>query len=69
MLCDHVRNSHDRSVLQSIDITRKDLMLITVRACYTNDITNVSWRSFESFDRTFEILLEYELRSNFVDNS
>ena len=32
ILCDHVRNSHDRSVLQSIDITRKNLMLITLRA-------------------------------------
>ena len=43
-------------------------MLITPRAYYTNDITNVSWRSFETFDRTFEILLEYDLRSNFVLN-
>ena len=32
MLCDHVHNSHDHSVLQSIDITRKNLMLITLRA-------------------------------------
>jgi len=27
-LLDHVRNSHDHSVLQSIDITRRNLMLI-----------------------------------------
>ena len=32
ILCDHVRNSHDHSVLQSIDITRRNLMLITLRA-------------------------------------
>ena len=32
MLCDHVHNSHDHSVLQSIDITRTNLMLITLRA-------------------------------------
>ena len=43
-------------------------MLITPRAYCTNDITNVSWRSYETFDRTFEILLEYDLRSNFVLN-
>ena len=32
ILCDHVRNTHDHSDLQSIDITRKNLMLITLRA-------------------------------------
>ena len=32
ILCDHVHNSLDRSVLQSIDITRRNLMLITLRA-------------------------------------
>ena len=32
ILCDHVRNSHDHLVLQSIDITRINLMLITLRA-------------------------------------
>ena len=32
ILCDHVRNSHDHSVLQSIDFTRRNLMLITLRA-------------------------------------
>ena len=32
ILCDHVRNSHDHSVLQSIDITRRNLKLITLRA-------------------------------------
>ena len=32
ILCDHVRNSHDHSVLQSIDITRRNLMLITLGA-------------------------------------
>ena len=32
ILCDHVRNSHDHSVSQSIDITRRNLMLITLRA-------------------------------------
>ena len=32
MLCDHVRNSLDHSVLQSIDITRRNLMLVTLRA-------------------------------------
>ena len=31
ILCDHVRNSHDYSVLQNIDITRRNLTLITVR--------------------------------------
>ena len=38
IFCDHVCNSHDRYVLQSIDITRRNLMLITLRPCYTNDI-------------------------------
>ena len=32
ILCDHVRNSHDHSVLSYIDITRRNLMLITLRA-------------------------------------
>ena len=33
ILCDHVRNSHDHSILQiSIDITRRNFMLITHRA-------------------------------------
>ena len=32
ILGDHVRNSHNHSVLQSIDITRRNLMLITLRA-------------------------------------
>ena len=33
ILCDHVCNSHDHSVLQiSIDITRRNFMLITHRA-------------------------------------
>ena len=32
ILCDHVCNSHDHSVLQSIYITRRNLMLITLRA-------------------------------------
>ena len=32
VLCDHVHDSHDHSVLQSIDITRRNLMLITLRA-------------------------------------
>ena len=32
ILCDHAPNSHDHSVLQSIDITRRNLMLITLRA-------------------------------------
>ena len=32
ILCDHVHNSHDHSVLQSIDIARRNLMLITLRA-------------------------------------
>ena len=32
ILCDHVLNSHDHSVLQSIDITRRNLMLISLRA-------------------------------------
>ena len=31
ILCDHVHNSHDHSVLQSIDITRRNLMLITLK--------------------------------------
>ena len=31
ILGDHVRNSHDHSVLQRIDITRGNLMLITLR--------------------------------------
>ena len=29
ILCDHVCNSHDHSILQSIDITRRNLMLMT----------------------------------------
>ena len=32
ILCDHVHNSHDLSVLQNIDITRRNLKLITLRA-------------------------------------
>ena len=32
ILCDHVFISYDQSVLQSIDITRRNLMLITLRA-------------------------------------
>ena len=32
ILCDHVRNSHDHLVLQSIDIIGRNLMLITLRA-------------------------------------
>ena len=32
ILCDHVCNSHDHSVLRSIDIARRNLMLITLRA-------------------------------------
>ena len=31
-LYDHVHNSHDHFVLQSIDITRRNLILITLRA-------------------------------------
>ena len=36
ILCDHVHNSHDHSVLQSNDITRRNLMLITLRAQRVN---------------------------------
>ena len=32
VFCDRVRNSHEYSVLISIDITRRNLMLITLRA-------------------------------------
>ena len=32
VFCDHVRDSHDHSVLQIIDITRRNLILITLRA-------------------------------------
>ena len=32
ILCDNICNSHDHSVLQSIDITRRNLMLITLGA-------------------------------------
>ena len=32
ILCDHVLNSHDRSVLQSIDITGRNLMLTALGA-------------------------------------
>ena len=32
ILCDHVGNSNDHSVLQSIDITRRNLMLINLGA-------------------------------------
>ena len=31
-MCDHVCNSHDHSVFQSIDITRRNLMLISLIA-------------------------------------
>ena len=31
ILCDHVLNSHNHSVLQNIAVTRRNLMLITVR--------------------------------------
>ena len=34
MLCDHVRNSLNHSVLQSIDIARRNLMLITLRIAH-----------------------------------
>ena len=37
ILCDHVRNSHDHAVLQSIDIIRTNLMLITLRAYRVNN--------------------------------
>ena len=36
ILCDHVRNSHDHSVLQFTDITRRNLMLITLKAQRVN---------------------------------
>ena len=39
IVCDHVRNSHDHSVLQSIDITIRNLMLITLRALRVNGVT------------------------------
>ena len=32
IFCDHVLNSHDRSVLQSIDITGRNLILIALGA-------------------------------------
>ena len=32
IFCDHVRNSHDHSVSQNIDITRRNLILITLKA-------------------------------------
>ena len=32
ILCDQVRNPHDHSVLQRINTTRRNLMLITLRA-------------------------------------
>ena len=32
IVCDHVLNSHDHSVLQGIDITGRNLMLITLGA-------------------------------------
>ena len=32
ILCDHVLNSHDHSVLQGIDITGRNLMLIALGA-------------------------------------
>ena len=44
-MCDHVRNSHDHSVLQSIDITRRNLMLITLRAFKW---VNKEWICFSS---------------------
>ena len=40
---------------------RKNLMLITLRACYTNDITSVLWKRIESIDRTVEILQGVDL--------
>ena len=32
ILCDHILNSHNHSVSQSMDITGRNLMLITLRA-------------------------------------
>ena len=40
ILCDHVLNSHDHSVLQSIDITRRNLMLITPKVMLHGTICN-----------------------------
>ena len=52
ILCDHVRNSHDHYVLQSIDITRKNFMLITLRASRVN-----KKRAFQkASDTNFNIL-------------
>ena len=42
ILCDHVCNSHDHSVLQSIDITRRNWMLITLRAKRVNEHTTTT---------------------------
>ena len=35
ILCDHVPDSHGHSILQSIDITGRKLMLITLKKVYT----------------------------------
>ena len=47
ILCDHVCNSHDHSVLQSIDITRRNLMLITFTASRVKLKEGNHWEQFK----------------------
>ena len=42
ILCDLVRNSHDQSVLKSIDVTRRNLVLTTVRAERVKEIFGIN---------------------------
>ena len=42
ILCDHVRNSHDHSVLQSIDITKRNLTLIILGAWRVKRVSHLS---------------------------
>ena len=41
-MCDLVRNSHDQSVLKSIDVTRRNLVLTTVRAERVKEIFGIN---------------------------
>ena len=67
--CDHINNSHDHSVLQSIDITRRNLMLITLRAERVNKPQDQNVNShllplFISYRSSGEKLIKYHANSS-----
>ena len=50
VLCGHVRNSLNHSVLQNIDITRRNFMLITLRTAHLTATGLGLEASLSSFD-------------------